>query len=370
MVALTTWPTIDTKATEERWSKMVNLWFQDGVHISEDSAGFEPYGDSTGLHVKVWPGSALVWGFHTESSSSQTLAVPAANATNGRIDRVVLRITKGGASVTGQLLLVPGTASQNPAPPGLVSTSTVKDLAIARVIVGPGVNTIRAQDVLDDRVFMLPKLNDQVGVVKMVYGPTAPIGYLPMKGQTVSTIDYPVLARYWGLQGFPTMVIPDMTNMVPRGASGTVGTIGGADTLTLDPSHLPPHSHGLETGSWSGGNHGHSFTGAPHGHALNQSPHKHAIDGDYSARWTVAVESSSLWLAGASTAGRTNAVSFTDIDPETISISVVATTAGGTVGSSGPLSGSLSGSTTQVGEGQAVSIVPRHRQLLFVIKAH
>lgn len=388
MADLETWPSVDTPADQERWSKMVRLWLEDGVHVSELTNEFRPYGDTTGMFAKVDSGESNIFGFHGELLTLTTFGISTADASLDRIDRIVLRLTKGEEiSAKTELLLLPGTAQASPVPPALQNDEDTKDIDIAWVNVGHGVTTIRPQDVIDKRTFVVPKVNEQVGVVKMIYGPSAPKGYLPMIGQTVATADYPILARYWALQDFSTMVIPDMRGLVPRGATGTPGTLGGSDSFVLNANQLPSHRHEVHL-AWTGGVHDHPFTPSahshgvtqtPHDHGFSETPHKHGVANDVGNRFAVSSAPSTLRLAGNSTPGATNEVTFTsmdlattggDVQPANANIGINATSAGGTINWNAALSESINGNTDYYGPGNAVTNLPAHRQLLFIIKAH
>lgn len=89
-----------------------------------------------------------------EAASSVTLS--AADATNPRIDRIVLRLTREGQTDQGKISLtkITGTAAASPTAPALTQTSATWDLSLAQVRVNAGVTTIAADKVTDERVFL------------------------------------------------------------------------------------------------------------------------------------------------------------------------------------------------------------------------
>lgn len=388
MPDLPIWPSADYEGTEDRWQQMVSTWFEDGIVPFEGSGLFRPYGDSSGMFAKVaGDASAILRGFFLDAEDAViSLPIEAADS-NPRQDRIVLRFTSGGASVTGGIYVKKGTpAASNPTLPSLTVSDTVLELPVGRVQVGAGVVTITAANVTDDRVFSHAKLSLPVGSVTMFYSNVIPKGWLAMNGQTVATASYPVLARFLGVSAATNMVIPDMSGMVPRGASSAVGAIGGADSVTLSTAQMPAHSHGF-SGTWSGGNHGHQFTPTPHSHSVSDGGHNHGVNdpghshsvanGDYGARIVVTAPSS-LRLGTAGTPGAANEVSWTNLNPNGTGIwlnasganvGVNAASANGQVEASGTLSGSVSGTVASAGSGSAVDITPRHRQMMFIIKA-
>ncbi len=92
----------------------------------------------------------------------------------------------------------------------------------------------------------------------MDYGGTAaPAGWLLCDGRAVSRSTYSVLYRAigdtWGAgDGSTTFNLPDFRRRVAVGSGGaataalgsTVGSRGGAETVTLQTAHMPSHSHG------------------------------------------------------------------------------------------------------------------------------
>ncbi len=153
MPALPTWPTNRKNADESKWRLMASRWNTNGVYA--DFNNFNPYADATGMQVKVGAGAAIVEGFHTETSTTTTLAIAAANATNPRIDRVVLRVALA-TPATISLEVLTGVAAVSPAAPALRDDATFVDLSLALVRVGAAVSTITAPDVTDDRRYSRP----------------------------------------------------------------------------------------------------------------------------------------------------------------------------------------------------------------------
>ena len=99
------------------------------------------------------------------------------------------------------------------------------------------------------------------GTVIMMLG-AGGAGYLALDGTApvITNVNYPNLWAYLG--GTGTYTLPDFTDRVPVGASGTkaVGSVTGSDTVSLSSDNLPAHSHTI--------NHGHpAATGGGGGHA-------------------------------------------------------------------------------------------------------
>lgn len=103
------------------------------------------------------------------------------------------------------------------------------------------------------------------GTVVMSLGAGTPVGWLPLDGTFVTPItnaNYPAL--WTALGGTGSYVLPDISDRVPVGQSGTkaIGATGGADTTTLSSANLPQHAHDITHGHTlsvdAGGVHEHS----------------------------------------------------------------------------------------------------------------
>jgi hypothetical protein len=113
---------------------------------------------TTGLNVTVDPGTAVMpsaagttdGAYRVRNSSTRTLTAGTADATNPRIDLVVIGVQDNGDSTsTGFVKIVPGTPAPSPSPPATPSNS----VALARVRVNAGVTTITS--VTDVRTFTI-----------------------------------------------------------------------------------------------------------------------------------------------------------------------------------------------------------------------
>lgn len=96
-----------------------------------------------GMTVQVAPGEAMVQGYRYWSDATEVLAIAQSDATNRRIDSVILRVDPVTARLIG-LEVLTGLAEETPSPPDLTRTATVYDLRIANVIVPPGATAIAA----------------------------------------------------------------------------------------------------------------------------------------------------------------------------------------------------------------------------------
>lgn len=103
------------------------------------------------------------------------------------------------------------------------------------------------------------------GVIQLYAGSTTPNGWLICNGQAVSRTTYAALyavigTTYGAGDGSTTFNVPNLVNKTVRG-SNSLGKTGGADTVTLSTANMPAHSHG--TGSLTAASNGaHNHYGA------------------------------------------------------------------------------------------------------------
>lgn len=109
---------------------------------------------ASGQYIGVMGDHALVYSY----PSTQTLTVATADATNPRIDTVVLRFYPPGVEQEGRVILalLAGTPAGSPAAPSLTqNTATVWEVALANIQVDAGVTTIASNKVTDRRGYSL-----------------------------------------------------------------------------------------------------------------------------------------------------------------------------------------------------------------------
>lgn len=128
-------------------------FFADGV--PKLGTNLQVTASSTGMLINVDYGAAMVQGsgywLKDEGSGVKTLPITAAHASFVRIDRVVLRRDKS-ISVAGvKLIVLTGDPAANPSPPDLMREGNIYDLSLAQVRVEPGVLSISADKVTDER---------------------------------------------------------------------------------------------------------------------------------------------------------------------------------------------------------------------------
>lgn len=136
--------------TEERWTKMAKYWLGTGV-LQAELNKLQVYADSTGMQVKVKTGAAWIQGHYYESSAEEILPIATANATNPRIDRIILRLNWTDNTIG--LAVLQGTPAASPTAPAVTRNFAQWELSLAQVRVNAGVITITAANVTDERTF-------------------------------------------------------------------------------------------------------------------------------------------------------------------------------------------------------------------------
>jgi len=157
-MAQTSWPfeNIDTTEVQfSQWARHIN------EGIRPDFANeLEVFADDSGLNVKVKSGQAMVRGHYYASTAEETLTITTPDATNPRIDSVVLELDIVANSIL--LKVVAGTPDASPVAPTLTQSEdgNVYQLLLANVDVAAGVFSIEASDVTDLRNLMSSPVND------------------------------------------------------------------------------------------------------------------------------------------------------------------------------------------------------------------
>ncbi|MEU9795073.1 tail fiber domain-containing protein [Streptomyces sparsogenes] len=121
-----------------------------GIADSVTGAGFNVYGDSSGMQVRVNPGFAIVRGHAVQSTATEILTIAAASAAQ-RYDRVVLRLDPTANTIT--LAVVQGNSGGGV--PALTQTDTgIYEFPLAIVTIPVGAATISAGNVTNERRFL------------------------------------------------------------------------------------------------------------------------------------------------------------------------------------------------------------------------
>lgn len=174
--------------TEVQWQEMAQHFLGSGI-IKGTLNDLQVIGDSTGMQVKAKSGAVWIKGHYYKSDAEETLAIGSTDATNPRIDRVIIRLDW--TENTIQLAVLQGTAATSPTAPALTQNTSRWEIALAQVTVNAGATTITASDVTDEREFarLAIKALDADGK-KLQQGNTGTINLVAGGSQTI-TITFP-----------------------------------------------------------------------------------------------------------------------------------------------------------------------------------
>lgn len=141
---------IDTTETQfSQWARNIG----EGVKGSSAGTELKPFGDSSGMNVKVYAGQSMVRGHYYVSTATETLTIAASNPSNPRIDAVVLELDPTANSIV--LKVLTGTAAASPVAPTLTQTDAgVYQQLLGLVAVAAASGLITAGNVTDSRVFL------------------------------------------------------------------------------------------------------------------------------------------------------------------------------------------------------------------------
>jgi hypothetical protein len=150
-MAYSYWPfeNVDTNETQfSQWARNIG----EGVKVSSGS-DLLVYGDSTGMQVKLPAGQSMIRGHYFANDALATIAITTANATNPRIDAVVLELDPTANTILPKV--VAGTAAASPVAPTLTQTDAgIYQQVLAYVAVAAAASTITAANVTDARSFV------------------------------------------------------------------------------------------------------------------------------------------------------------------------------------------------------------------------
>jgi len=151
-MAETYWPfaNIDTTTTQfSQWSRNIG----EGVKGSFNTTDLKVTAPGTGMTVSVATGQAMIRGHYYYNTTAATLAITTANATNPRIDAVVVNLDPSVNSAV--LTVVAGTPAASPVAPTLTQTDgAVYQFLLATVLVPAAAASIASGNVTDARTFL------------------------------------------------------------------------------------------------------------------------------------------------------------------------------------------------------------------------
>lgn len=103
------------------------------------------------MKTSINTGGAIIEGYTCDNSSTYELTHDTADATNPRIDLIILRMDLSERSILPAILK--GTPAASPTAPELTQTTNLYEIALASVTVGAGVSTLNASTLTDLRTY-------------------------------------------------------------------------------------------------------------------------------------------------------------------------------------------------------------------------
>jgi len=142
---------------EDSLTSFVSSLLTDGLFIVTGTH-LETTADGSGMTVSVNIDDtlniarAIIQGRWYELISAKTLTIGTADATNDRIDRIILRLDKASTAESPiSLQVLQGTPSATPTAPDISRSGNIWDLSIAQVYVTAGVSVIASDKITDER---------------------------------------------------------------------------------------------------------------------------------------------------------------------------------------------------------------------------
>jgi hypothetical protein len=204
---------------------------RDGVDLS-NANGLTPSLDTPGRNAVMASGAAVIRGQLWYCDAPVSTAIPAASAQN-RIDRLVLRLTRGATTspTVVQPAVITGTPSGSPVAPNLTRTPTgIWELPISR---WTSTSAGGLTGLVDDRQFALDSWHDMRPLANAFVGTIA--GELPPQYRldtangivfVAGCVQLPPSGSY---NGVPFMSLPTLSPCIPVIGSGwAVSPLGGA----------------------------------------------------------------------------------------------------------------------------------------------
>ena len=185
-------------------SRILSKHIRDGIVHGDGGELAVSASDPPAMTVEVATGTAMVQGRFCENDAALTLAVPAADATYARIDRVVVRLSVTPGR-TIDILVKKGTPAPSPVPPGLTRTPETWELSLAQISVAAGATMVQAANITDERGNA-----SLCGVAAPVYVPSSHVevvGAINMQGHALTGLPAPSGATDAARKGYVDEVI-------------------------------------------------------------------------------------------------------------------------------------------------------------------
>lgn len=255
------------------------------------------------MTVTLGSGRAWIQGYWYQNSEDKTITISAADAIYPRIDRVVLRLTPTAAPRKIVAAVLTGTPGATPSAPDLTQEAATYEISLAQIAVAAGETQLLTADITDERnnytlcgvaaqagatfdelittadvdmdgkkITNLPAPSADTDIARKAYYDSVvgsalgvnkceitpcygavPTGWLECDGSSLLRASYPDLfstfSTTFGSADGTHFNLPDLRGRMVYGATSTIGTKSGANTVTLAEATTPAHTH---TGCYPG----------------------------------------------------------------------------------------------------------------------
>jgi hypothetical protein len=128
-----------SNVSENGWRQFARYFRNDGI-VRAVLNGFNTFGDSTGMQIKVDTGECWIQGEWGQNASLKVIPLVSSNPSNPRIDMVVLRNDFVNNNIVIDVLT--GTPAGTPTPPVVTQNSSIWEVQLALVTVAANAVTI------------------------------------------------------------------------------------------------------------------------------------------------------------------------------------------------------------------------------------
>lgn len=221
-MTITSYPFDNQDVTETQFSAFFKELQDSGVVGEVGGSGFLLSTDGSGLDVQVSPGMGIVRGHVVNSDASVTKVLAAADATNPRRDRVVLRLDPVANAITIEVLT--GVPAASPVVPACTFTETgIFEVSLGEVYVPAAALNVATSNLSDNRTF----IGQRVGQWTTATRPTS-----PRKARLGLNADTGKWEFWNGTVWTDLVTIPPVETLA--GYRETRTTTGSSGTVTLD----------------------------------------------------------------------------------------------------------------------------------------
>ena len=136
--------------SQPQFAEVLEKIFSNGVFADIDNKLEVVENDPASMSVIIKSGEAWINGFWYQNTANLVKSLGAADPTNNRIDRIILRLdTTTDLKISVEVL--EGTPSGSPSAPILTQTAETYEISLAQVLVGAAVTSIVNANITDER---------------------------------------------------------------------------------------------------------------------------------------------------------------------------------------------------------------------------